>query len=270
MSNGKTQNLRKLMTSLRSQKMYEYIAELGRNMRVMDYGCGPGYGTAIIAKKAKEVVGVDISEEALEYAKSHYALPNVKFIKIDTHPTEFPENSFDIIVSSHVIEHIDNVKKYLLQLKRILRKGGMLIITTPNKKFRLLPFQKPYDPHHKREYNSKDLEKEISPLFNKFEIKGIYGPNEMNKIETNMMRSVNNPFMAYIRNPIMFILNKILPSKFILLIKSLEKSLINRIKKTNMVLTTEFEIKNQYSIDDIIIGDEVNKSIDFFTICYKI
>ncbi len=262
-------NLTLLMKSLRATKVYEFVADLGKNKRVMDYGCGPGWGSVIIAKKAKEVVGVDISEGALKYAESQYQLPNLKFIKIDNYPTNFTPESFDIIISSHVIEHIDDVKIYLNQLKRLLKKDGILILTTPNKRFRLLPFQKPYDPYHKREYNYKELKRDLMSVFNRFEIKGIYSPKKIDEIEIRVLRTINNPFIIYFRDPIFLMLEKLFPRKIVNFIKKLETDFINFLKKNKAILTAEFKVENKFSTEDIIIGEDINKSIDFLAICYK-
>ncbi|KKL88322.1 hypothetical protein LCGC14_1925850, partial [marine sediment metagenome] len=139
----KIKNKRYVIQGLKSRKEYHYAGEFGKDKTIMDYGCGPGYGSEILSRYAKKVVGVDIRTKAINYSRRTYQQSNLSFQVISpSKPLPFKDDYFDVIISSHVIEHIPNVHKYLGELKRILKINGKLIISTPNKKFRLLPFQK--------------------------------------------------------------------------------------------------------------------------------
>lgn len=81
------------------------------------------------------------------------------------------------------------------------------------------------------------------------------------------MKSVNNPFMEYIYNPIIFILIKLLPNKLILIIESLKNKVIRKIKSSNIVLNTDYKVKNEYDLDDIVINGNLKESIDILAIC---
>lgn len=97
----------------------------------LDAACGSGYGSKIISQKAQRVIGMEISEHALEYAKAHYQNGKIEFKKADiTLPLDLPDNYFDIIVSVETVEHITNHDGMLSEFNRVLKPGGFIIITT--------------------------------------------------------------------------------------------------------------------------------------------
>ncbi len=97
----------------------------------LDAACGSGYGSELISQKAKEVVGLEIDEHALKFAKEHYQNDNIVFRKVDiTRPLDLPDEYFDTIVSIETIEHISNHDTMISEFKRVLKTGGLLIIST--------------------------------------------------------------------------------------------------------------------------------------------
>lgn len=105
--------------------------------RVLDLSCGAGYGTHMIAKHRKkevdEVVGVDIDEEIIRYAKGKYYHPKSSFQVHNAIDQELPEKlgTFDSIVSFETIEHIEEEQELLRNYYRLLKPGGTLIVSTP-------------------------------------------------------------------------------------------------------------------------------------------
>ena len=117
-------------------KFYKFAAQFVKNKRVADVGCGSGYGCEILKKAgAAEVCGSDISEHSIRFAKSRYS-DFAKFtVQGITSMKEFPNDFFDIAISSEVLEHIKEYgmqEKAISELKRITQKDGLLIIGTPN------------------------------------------------------------------------------------------------------------------------------------------
>ena len=114
---------------------YVFARDLVKNKKVLDVACGAGYGTVLLAESAAEVFGVDISEEAVLYAKENYSAKNVNFIAADVEKLPFENDFFDVVVSFETIEHVDEKKqeKFLSEVKRTLKRDGIFVISTPNK-----------------------------------------------------------------------------------------------------------------------------------------
>jgi len=109
---------------------YDYAA----GKTVLDLASGEGYGSCVLAKKAKKVVGVDISEECIAHAKAKYAeRENLEFIRGSCISIPFDRETFDLVVSFETIEHLAEHDKMLDEIKRVLKKKGLLIISSPNK-----------------------------------------------------------------------------------------------------------------------------------------
>lgn len=251
---------------LRHKRVYLYAKEFCKDKNVLDYGCGAGYGTTILSKVAKKIIGIDIDKNVINICKAKYKHNNLIFQNIDSYPLPFDSKTFDVIVSFHVIEHFKYVSKYLNEIKRILKDDGVLIITTPNRKYRLLPFQKPWNPEHFREYSSRTLKRELTPVFNKIILKGIYGNEEINVFEYRRMIMLRNPFMAYIYTPCIQILEKFLPSNMTLRLE--QKFAKLNVKNKSQYLNIDLYSK-KFSIEDFGIGNNFKKSLDLLAICRK-
>ncbi len=123
-------------TQIRYEHMHRYAIahELCKGKRTLDYGCGEGYGTAILAKNASSVVGVDVDPEAIKHSKDSYAdFSNATFQMLESSLLPFPDGHFDFITCFEVIEHVINQEEILSELSRVLSPTGTLLISTPNK-----------------------------------------------------------------------------------------------------------------------------------------
>ena len=133
----------------------------------IDYGCGLGYGTNILGRITEQVTGVDLSSESIEIAKRENAGNNINFTVLsdDRDNLPFKNEELDYVVSFQVIEHIRDMDFYLSEIKRVLKPGGKFICTTPNGFFRLYPMQNPWNQHHLREFNCRELYALLSRYF---------------------------------------------------------------------------------------------------------
>jgi len=104
-----------------------------RNKKILDLGCGDGVLTNYLNTKKSKAYGIDYSSEAINFAKEKTASKNINFIQGSAYELPFSDNYFDAIVSSDVIEHLDNVDKYLEEIKRVLKYDGIVVISTPIK-----------------------------------------------------------------------------------------------------------------------------------------
>ena len=140
---------------------YEWAATYATGKRVLDAGCGVGYGTALLARSgALEATGVDVAEPIITAAGTEHQLTNAKFTVGDVTSLDFPDDSFDLIVCFEVIEHVEAQEKVFDELTRLLAPEGVLLISSPN------PESYPSgNPHHIRELRPAELKGELTKRF---------------------------------------------------------------------------------------------------------
>lgn len=145
---------------------YRFAEDFCRGRRVLDLGCGSGYGAAQIARVASNVHAVDVSEQSVAYAREHYPCENVEFsvIKPDA-PLPFSDESFDVVLSFQVIEHVRDDRSYLREAARVLSPQGTLVLITPDRRNRLFPGQQPWNRWHLREYSETACLKLVEESF---------------------------------------------------------------------------------------------------------
>ena len=114
---------------------YAFAARLSHQRRVLDAGCGTGYGTAELAVNAAAASGIDISPDAVVYAATQYRRPNVSWLAGSCTALPFPTGSFDLITAFEVIEHLEDWPALLAEARRVLAPGGQFVVSTPNKSF---------------------------------------------------------------------------------------------------------------------------------------
>lgn len=114
---------------------YTTIVEVVKGKSVLDAACGSGYGSFILSEYANSVHGIDIDEETINYAQKKFHRENINFDVSSVTSIPYKDNSFDVIVSFETIEHLDekNQSLFLKEIKRVLRKGGQLLMSTPDK-----------------------------------------------------------------------------------------------------------------------------------------
>lgn len=101
---------------------------------VLDIASGEGYGSALLAKVADSVLGVDISSDSIQYAKEQYGNhKNLNFLVGSCDHIPLAEKSVDVVVSFETIEHHDKHEEMMLEIKRVLKQDGILIISSPNR-----------------------------------------------------------------------------------------------------------------------------------------
>lgn len=111
---------------------YNFAIQKSQNKIVLDIACGTGYGSQILASSAKNVIGVDLSDEAIEYAKKNYSAKNLIYKQGSAYKIPVDNKSVDMVVSMETIEHLDKPEIFLKEVKRVLRSDGLFIVSTPN------------------------------------------------------------------------------------------------------------------------------------------
>jgi 2-polyprenyl-3-methyl-5-hydroxy-6-metoxy-1,4-benzoquinol methylase len=111
---------------------YKSAQALVKDKTVLDIACGSGYGSHLLSKVAKKVYGVDIDEDTVRYAKEHYGAKNIDYKTGDGINIPIEKNSVDVVVTFETIEHIPDYKKFIAEVKRVLKPDGLAIVSTPN------------------------------------------------------------------------------------------------------------------------------------------
>ncbi|MGL4396513.1 MAG: class I SAM-dependent methyltransferase, partial [Hyphomicrobium sp.] len=128
---------------------YAIVRELVRGKRVLDIACGSGYGSKLLSDwGASEVVGADISAQAVDTANRHFSGPGRRFIVIkgEDLAEHFPATEkFDVIVSFETIEHVQVPKLFLRAMARLIAPDGIIAISCPNESsYGMTPGENPY------------------------------------------------------------------------------------------------------------------------------
>jgi len=165
--------------------------------KVLDAGCGDGVFSYLVSKKGYEVSGVDLSKEAIDAAKeiTKKKGQNIDFRVASVYELPYEDNYFDAVVSTEVIEHLDDVDKFLDEIKRVTKKEGTIVISTPIRLTR-----EPLDPEHVVEWFEEDYKEIMDKYFEKPTLKTshpviyfdlyqarFFGPAVTNTIQSNTL-----------------------------------------------------------------------------------
>ncbi len=153
---------------------YRMAGELAEGKRVIDVGCGEGYGPALLAVSAVDVLGVDITPEVIRHARACYGAPNLSFEVMDVNSLDVPDGSLDLAVSLQVIEHLTDESGYIEEIARVLRPDGTALITTPNRLTISPGSDAPINPFHLREYAPEEFRSELARHFGRVKVSGIF------------------------------------------------------------------------------------------------
>ncbi len=113
---------------LRRRFLLEHV---GAGERVLDVGCAEGRFAAELARAGAEVVGVDVAEEPLRRARARHPELDLRLVD-EQGPWELDDASFDAVWAGEVIEHVADTAAWLSQVRRVLRSGGRLLLSTPD------------------------------------------------------------------------------------------------------------------------------------------
>jgi len=168
---GRTDHPRKVDVDLLNEHVarYTFAARLARGKRVLDAGCGAGYGSAELAQAADSVVGVDRAAEAIDFARASYGSPTCGSSRHPARPCPTPMAASTWWWPSKSSEHLDHWREFLLEARRVLAPAGQLVISTPNKLY-YTESRGPTgaNPFHVHEFDSRSSKASCAASFRTF------------------------------------------------------------------------------------------------------
>ena len=178
---------------LTSMKLYEESLEcLEDGQKILEIGCGKGYGTFLLAKNLpnSKVVGIDINKGVIEFGKETWTSKNLNFEVMNILDSDKlkkignKHGKFDVVICFEVLEHIspDNTVGFLDNIKYLVDTGGRLLLSTPNKQVYDIDA---YTEDHINEMNYEELTATLRK--NGFKIMSIYGMSWLNKVAVELL-----------------------------------------------------------------------------------
>ncbi|WP_407665474.1 class I SAM-dependent methyltransferase [Mycolicibacterium vinylchloridicum] len=139
----------------RHEVVYRRLLDLCAGRDVLEAGCGEGYGADLIASVANRVVAVDYDEATVAHVAARY--PRVTMLAGNLAALPLPDASVDVVVNFQVIEHLWDQPQFVAECARVLRPGGLLLMSTPNRITFSPGRDTPINPFHTRELNAAEL-----------------------------------------------------------------------------------------------------------------
>jgi SAM-dependent methyltransferase len=139
----------------RHEAAYLWAEPLVTGRTVLEVGCGEGYGTAVLARSARHIVGIDYDALTASHAAATY--PQARFVRANLAALPVPSESVDLVVTLQVIEHVWNHGEFVRECLRVLRPGGLLLVTTPNRLTFSPGLENPINPFHTKEFTAAEL-----------------------------------------------------------------------------------------------------------------
>lgn len=220
---------------------------------LLEVGCGEGRGIDYLLPSVNSYTAIDKIAPVIERLQKKY--PQGKFISGNIPPlSDFKDNSFDSIVSFQVIEHIQDDHLFLKEINRVLKPGGIALITTPNR-----PLSLSRNPWHIREYTAAELTQLATRYFRDVTMKGIGGNEKVMRYHDQNRQSV-----ARLMRWDIFNLQYKLPASLL----RLPYEFMNRLNR-NKLKNTSDELVMSISQEDYVLTSDSASALDLFLIVIK-
>jgi SAM-dependent methyltransferase len=214
---------------------------------LLEIGCGEGRGIAHLLPAVKSYAAIDKIEAAVERLRQQY--PSGKFTSGHLPPLPYPDQSFDSIVTFQVIEHIQNDELFLQEIYRVLRPGGVALITTPNR-----PLSLSRNPWHIREYTATELTQLAKRTFAHVNMRGITGNEKVLAYHERNRQSVQRLMRWDI-----FDLQHKLPAGIL----RIPYDLMNRLNRNKLQESSD-ELVRSITADDYLVTEDAANALDLF------
>ena len=136
---------------------YIYALKFSKNKEVLEIGSGSGYGAYYMATHGvKNIFAIDPDGKTVDFAKSNFKAKYLQYQKSKIEDLKI-KSKFDVVFSFEVIEHLENPEIMLSKVKSLLKKGGVLLVSTPNRALSSYDGDKPTNPYNVRENFSAEF-----------------------------------------------------------------------------------------------------------------
>ena len=169
------------------QKAYSFCQKYIKNKLVLEIGSGSGYGAYRLSKYTKKVIALDKDATSIKKSQKRYGAKNLTFISstIEKYKTN---QKFDVIILFQVIEHIQDVQSLFETILLLLKKKGLLILSTPNASTQSYN----ENPYHFSEYTFTELKGMLSKFFSNIKIYSLVGDSEVELFEKKRKQKVTS------------------------------------------------------------------------------
>lgn len=146
---------------------YAFAESLAEGRRILDVGCGVGYGAARLSEVASNTYALDIASEAVLQGKATY--PAVCFLQGDCTELPFADDSIDLVVAFEVIEHLERWSDLIREASRVLPRTGVFLASTPNRSYYRIA-REASNPFHIHEFECDEFRGALSESFDHISI----------------------------------------------------------------------------------------------------
>ncbi|MEW6101142.1 MAG: class I SAM-dependent methyltransferase [Candidatus Omnitrophota bacterium] len=207
-------------------KPYVFIGDFIKGKKVLEVGCGDGYGAHYLSGLAKTIIALDYEPEVVLQAKNKYKAKGLQFISMDAAELALKDALFEAVCSFQVIEHIPQEKlmKYLSEIKRVLKKGGRFYLSTLNLAHAMKsPRSYQKNPAHCQEFRLYRLKAFLAGVFRNVEVYGLHLSAKHNFIQRLKKIGIFNILPANL-DPVKQFYARVSPDDFIVSGHNLEKA----------------------------------------------
>lgn len=150
---------------------YLLARQIARGLDVIDVASGEGYGSAFLAQTARSVLGIELDSAAVDHAVRSYHGSNLRFLQGDARSLPADDASADLVVSFETIEHFHEHETFLAEVCRVLRPGGRLLISSPDRDT-YTPAGSPANPFHVHELTRNEFAALLGRFFGNVQLQG--------------------------------------------------------------------------------------------------
>ncbi len=236
---------------------YNYCKDYVAGKDILDVGCGTGYGSNLLAKTAKSVTAVDLSDTGIAIAKDTYHKPNLTYKVMDASDLSyFKDKTFDLVYSSQCIEHVVEYERFVSEVIRVLKDDGIFIVTTPNADL-YVPGVVPF---HYKEFTADELKALLSIFFRDVKMYGVFGDDKVMNVQGGLFKF--GKFLTKV--DFMNLRNKLPKGIYIYLYQKMLK-----IAKSGL-FKRDSSLAESITTDSFWISDkDIKNSLDLLGVCKK-